>query len=73
MPINWLQITRTVWVAGLQQYRAVVLFKNDVWLARVEDPANDNIVYPASITFHALDGAKSWAELKLHELAGRSQ
>ncbi len=68
MPITWVEVTRTVWVAGLQQYRAVVIRIRDVWVARVED---GDVVYPAPITFHALEGAKTWAEMKLQELVNR--
>ena len=67
MPIKWIQITRRVWVAGFHHYRAVVIFMDDVWVARVED--HGDIFYPAQITFHGLEGAKTWAELKLQELA----
>ena len=66
MPIKWIQLTRAVWVAGLQQYRAVVINMSDVWVARVED---GDVMYPASITFHGIEGAKAWAERKLRELA----
>lgn len=69
MPITWIQITRSVWVAGLQQYRAVVINMDNAWVARVED---GDVLYPASITFHALQGAQLWAERKLHEIAGTS-
>jgi hypothetical protein len=66
MPITWIQLTRTVWVAGLQHYRAVVINISNVWVARVED---GDVLYPANITFHGIEGAKAWAERKLHELA----
>jgi hypothetical protein len=66
MPITWIRITRTVWIAGLHQYRAVVVSMSGVWVARVED---GDVLYPASITFRGLEGAKHWAERKLHELA----
>ncbi len=66
MPIIWVQMSPAGWVACLNQYRAVVTKVDGVWIARIEDGA---VVYPARITFHALEGAKQWAERKLCELA----
>ena len=69
MPIRWVQTTSTVWVAGLQQYRAGVFRMGDVWIARVEDGV---VLCSSNITFYTLEGAQTWAEHTLHELPCRS-
>ena len=66
MKILWVQLPSEGWVACIQNYRAVVSKKDRSWVARVED---GEVLYPGTITFHAAEGAKAWAERKLRELA----
>lgn len=65
MPIAWVQHTATVWIADRNPYRAVVIYRDGKWVARVE---HGIVLYTSSMNYYTLSRAQTWAERKLFSL-----